>query len=72
MVNKKTEGIDAALEGVQKSINTLIIVELIKSGATRAEVREVLGSLNNLEYAKINKAIKNRGNVEEGDHGQRN
>ncbi|MCA9352490.1 hypothetical protein KC866_03860 [Patescibacteria group bacterium] len=42
---------------LENKIDKLIMIELVKSGATRDQVREVLGTLNNNEFAKINSII---------------
>jgi uncharacterized protein YerC len=48
---------DITLEDVKKSIDRLTIIELVKSGATRDQIREVMGSINNIQLSKIKRAI---------------
>jgi len=39
-------------------LDRLTIIELIKSGATRTQVRGIVGSMSNETFAVINKALK--------------
>jgi hypothetical protein len=41
-------------KNLENKIEKMIIIELVKAGASRDQVREVLGTLNNNEFAKIN------------------
>ncbi len=51
-------GVQAELADVKKSIDRLALIELCKSGATRAEIRDVMGGVDNNLLSKINKALK--------------
>lgn len=51
------KSLEDKLDKLQNSSDTLILIELCKLGATRDQVREVLGSLNNNTFAKINKIV---------------
>jgi uncharacterized protein YerC len=53
------------LEEVKKSIDRLAIIELVKSGAKREQIREVMGSLDNDQLSKIKKAISAGQNIVE-------
>jgi hypothetical protein len=44
---------------LKKSIDLLVLIELCKSGATRDQIREVMGSVNNTNLAKVRAALKN-------------
>ena len=47
-------------KNLENKIEKLIIIELLKVGATRDQVREVLGNLNNNEFAKISGIINSK------------
>lgn len=46
------------LTDVRKSIDRLALIELCKSGATRTEIRDIMGGVDNNLLSKINKALK--------------
>lgn len=48
---------EISLEDVKKSIDRLAIIELVKSGAKREQIREVMGSIDNNQLSKIKKAV---------------
>lgn len=54
------------LADVKKSIDRLALIELCKSGATRTEIRNVMGKVDNNLLSKINKALK-RSSQQGGD-----
>ena len=45
------------LDDVKKSVDRLAIIELVKGGAKREQIRDVMGSLDNNQLTKIKKAI---------------
>lgn len=57
MAKQKNSG-EVTLDDVKKSVDRLAIIELIKAGATRSQVREVMGSINNQAFGKIHQAMK--------------
>lgn len=63
-MTKQKTSVEYILEDVKKSIDRLAIIELIKSGATRNQVREVVGQMSNETFAVINKALKRKGGDE--------
>ncbi len=65
MVKQKSNA-EITLEDVKKAIDRLAIIELIKAGATRTQVREVMGSINNQAFGKIHQAMK-KAPAEKGD-----
>jgi hypothetical protein len=44
-------------KNLEDKIEILIVIDLLRSGASRDQVREVLGSLDNNKFAKINSII---------------
>lgn len=64
MTNQKKSN-STTLEDVKKAIDRLTIIELVKSGAKREQIREVMGSLDNNQLSKIKKALSGKGDVEE-------
>lgn len=48
-----TDNIEKKLDVLKKAIDTLILLEVAKSGATREQVREVIGSLDNNAFSKV-------------------
>lgn len=66
-MTKQKTSIESILEDVKKSIDRLAIIELIKSGATRTQVREVVGQMSNETFAAINKALKRKADNKEED-----
>lgn len=54
----KTDTEDNTIEGLKKSIDLLVLIELCKGGATRDQIREVMGSINNTTLAKVRAALK--------------
>lgn len=57
MVNQKNSN-ETTLDDVKKAIDRLTIIELIKAGATRTQVREVMGSINNQAFGRLHQAMK--------------
>lgn len=53
-----TENLEKKIEALKKSVDTLILIEVAKSGATRAQARKVLGSLTNTEFSKVSALFK--------------
>jgi len=47
-------------KNLENKIETLIIIELLKLGASRDQVREIIGSLNNERFAKINSVMSKK------------
>jgi hypothetical protein len=45
--------IEKVLSSIKKTIDSLILIELCKSGATRDQVRQLLGGLDNNLFSKI-------------------
>ncbi len=43
---------------MQKSLDTLLLLELCKLGAGAKEIRNILGKLDNNQFSAINTAIK--------------
>jgi hypothetical protein len=46
------------LTELKKSIDLLVLIELIKSGATRDQIRDVMGGIGNNTLAKVRAALK--------------
>lgn len=57
MVKQKNNG-EVTLDDVKKSVDRLAIIELVKAGATRDQVREAMGSLSNQTFTAIKQALK--------------
>ena len=51
MNNEKN--VEKVLSSVKKAIDSLILIELCKSGATRDQARQLLGGLDNNMFSKI-------------------
>lgn len=66
MVKQKSSS-DTTLEGIKKALDKLTIIELIKSGATRTQVRSIVGSMSNETFAAIYKALKKTSIQKESD-----
>lgn len=45
------------LTGLKKSIDTLVLVELAKAGATYDQIRKVVGSVDNNTIAAVKSAV---------------
>lgn len=54
----KADSDDNALSELKRSVDLLVLIELCKSGATRDQIREVMGSINNNTLAKVRAALK--------------
>lgn len=52
-----TKTIEAKLDNLKHSIETLILIELCKLRAKRGQARGVTGSLDNNSFSKINKIL---------------
>lgn len=48
---------------IQEKLDTLILIELLKRGATRDQVRKVLGAISNETFAKVNAIFKKNQNA---------
>ena len=48
-----TDNLEKKLDALKKSVDTLILIEVAKSGATREQVRKAMGSLDNNAFSKI-------------------
>lgn len=57
MARQKNNG-ETTLDDVKKAVDRLAMIELVRAGATRAQVREVMGSISNETFSKINQALK--------------
>lgn len=57
MVQRKSSG-ETTMDDVKKSVDRLATIELIKAGATRAQIREVMGTINNQAFGKLYQAMK--------------
>lgn len=66
MVKQNNNG-ENTLDEVKKSIDRLAIIELVKAGATRSQVREVMGSLNNEAFGRIHQAMKKAPTEKDGE-----
>lgn len=53
----KTDNDNPLIE-LKKSIDLLVVIELCKGGATREQIREVMGGINNNQLAKVRAALK--------------
>jgi hypothetical protein len=47
------DSLEKKIEALKKSVDTLVLIEVAKSGATRDQARRALGSLDNNEYSQI-------------------
>lgn len=54
-----------SIDEIKKSIDRLSIIELVKSGATRDQIRDIIGPISNNYLATVRKAIKNKQKDEE-------
>jgi hypothetical protein len=54
----KTDSDGSTLGELKRSVDLLVLIELCKSGATRDQIREVMGSINNTNLAKVRAALK--------------
>jgi|GEM_PF-6480647 hypothetical protein len=48
-----TDNLEKKIDALQKSVDTLVLIEVARSGATRDQARKALGSLDNNAYSKI-------------------
>ena len=48
-----TDSLEKKIEALKESLDTLVLIEVAKSGATRDQARRALGSLDNNAYSKI-------------------
>jgi len=51
------KSMESGLESIKKSVDTLILIEICKIGASREQARKALGTLDNNAYSKINALI---------------
>jgi hypothetical protein len=54
------ETLDEKIAELKASIDVLILIEFCKRGAKRDDVREVLGSLDNNLFAKVNRIVNQK------------
>lgn len=47
------DNLEKKIEALKNSVDTLILIEVAKSGATRNQARKALGSLDNNTFSKI-------------------
>lgn len=66
MSNQKSNE-DTTLNDVKKSIDRLTTIELIRAGATRSQVRDVMGTINNQAFSKIHQAMKKAPSEKDGE-----
>jgi len=55
----KADNDNTTLAELKKSIDLLVLIELCKSRATRDQIRDVMGSINNTTLAKVRASLKN-------------
>lgn len=55
-----SKNLEDKIDALKASLDTLILIELCKNGVKRDEAREILGSLGNSAFAKVNKVISNK------------
>lgn len=48
-----TDNLEKSIDALKKSVDTLVLIEVARSGATRNQARRALGSLDNNAYSKI-------------------
>lgn len=48
-----TTELEKSIDALKRSVDTLVLIEVAKSGATRDQARRALGSLDNNAYSKI-------------------
>ena len=48
-----TDSLEKKIDALKESLDTLVLIEVAKSGATRAQARRALGSLDNNAYSQI-------------------
>lgn len=49
-----TKKLESKIDTLKSSVDTLILIELCKLGATRDQARKVLGGISNESFAKVN------------------
>lgn len=57
-MNEKVE--KTHLQALKKSIDTLILIELVKAGATYEQIRKVMGSADNNIVSLVKAAVNNK------------
>lgn len=55
-----TDNLEKKIDALKKSVDSLILIEVAKSGATRDQARRALGSLDNNTYSKISALFSGR------------
>lgn len=55
-----TKSLENKISLLKDAVDTLILIELCKLGATRDQARKVLGGVSNETYAKINILFSNK------------
>lgn len=48
-----TDNLEKKIDALKKSVDTLILIEVAKSGATRDQARKALGSLDNNTFSNV-------------------
>ncbi|HEX3321956.1 MAG TPA: hypothetical protein VHR84_14715 [Terriglobales bacterium] len=54
------DGVYKKIDQLRASVDLLTLVELCKLGASRGDVREVFGTLDNNVFAKVNTIVKKK------------
>lgn len=57
-----TDNLEKKLDALKKSVDTLILIEVAKTGATREQARQAVGSLDNNAFSKISTIFNNKKN----------
>jgi len=61
-----TKNLETKVDVLNESIKLMTLIELVKLGVTREEAREVLGSVNNTIFSKVNSALMSKKTKENG------
>ena len=59
-----TKNMEVKITALKDSVDKLILIELCKVNVKRDQAREILGSLDNNDFSKINKIFNNRNKKE--------
>lgn len=65
-----TKNLELKIDSLKQSIETLILIELCKSGVTRDQARNILGGISNEAFAAVNKAFNSKSKTNK--NGKRN
>ena len=55
-----TKNLETKIIALKNSVDMLILIELCRLKAKRSQVRDILGSLDNNAFSKINKIFNNQ------------